>query len=128
MYGNYKLPKHCDNNEVLKALCNEAGLDRRTGRYHLPDASLWNAWTLWVDLHQRVHARLTTRALVRPLTQAQHPLPSLALPHLLMLLLIPMPMAILSSHGSKTSHLYPHQPPPPSSPISTSIVAPSVLP
>ncbi|XP_058001528.1 BES1/BZR1 homolog protein 4 isoform X1 [Hevea brasiliensis] len=25
MYGNFKLPKHCDNNEVLKALCNEAG-------------------------------------------------------------------------------------------------------
>ncbi|XWS10136.1 hypothetical protein CRYUN_Cryun39dG0049100 [Craigia yunnanensis] len=25
MYGNYKLPKHCDNNKVLKALCNEAG-------------------------------------------------------------------------------------------------------
>ncbi|KAL5989807.1 hypothetical protein ACLOJK_010701 [Asimina triloba] len=25
MYGNYKLPKHCDNNEVLKALCTEAG-------------------------------------------------------------------------------------------------------
>eukprot|EP00245_Coleochaete_scutata_P006291 TRINITY_DN205_c0_g1_i1.p1 TRINITY_DN205_c0_g1~~TRINITY_DN205_c0_g1_i1.p1 ORF type:complete len:649 (+),score=86.65 TRINITY_DN205_c0_g1_i1:221-1948(+) len=25
MYGNYKLPKHCDNNEVLKALCHEAG-------------------------------------------------------------------------------------------------------
>ena len=24
-YGNYNLPKHCDNNEVLKALCNEAG-------------------------------------------------------------------------------------------------------
>ncbi|XAR66608.1 hypothetical protein NMG60_11012892 [Bertholletia excelsa] len=24
-YGNYKLPKHCDNNEVLKALCREAG-------------------------------------------------------------------------------------------------------
>ncbi|XP_040376321.1 protein BZR1 homolog 4 [Oryza brachyantha] len=24
-YGNYVLPKHCDNNEVLKALCNEAG-------------------------------------------------------------------------------------------------------
>nr|CAD1834016.1 unnamed protein product [Ananas comosus var. bracteatus] len=24
-YGNYKLPKHCDNNEVLKALCHEAG-------------------------------------------------------------------------------------------------------
>eukprot|EP00249_Psilotum_nudum_P034454 c53530_g1_i1 orf=376-1686(+) len=24
-YGNYKLPKHCDNNEVLKALCKEAG-------------------------------------------------------------------------------------------------------
>jgi hypothetical protein len=23
--GGYKLPKHCDNNEVLKALCNEAG-------------------------------------------------------------------------------------------------------
>ncbi|KAJ6413101.1 hypothetical protein OIU84_006000 [Salix udensis] len=23
--GNYKLPKHCDNNEVLKALCDEAG-------------------------------------------------------------------------------------------------------
>ncbi|XP_030949816.1 BES1/BZR1 homolog protein 2-like [Quercus robur] len=23
--GNYKLPKHCDNNEVLKALCIEAG-------------------------------------------------------------------------------------------------------
>lgn len=25
LYGNYELPKHCDNNEVLKALCNEAG-------------------------------------------------------------------------------------------------------
>ncbi|CAA7410219.1 unnamed protein product [Spirodela intermedia] len=25
MYGNYNLPKHCDNNEVLKALCAEAG-------------------------------------------------------------------------------------------------------
>ncbi|KAG6497276.1 BES1/BZR1 homolog protein 4-like [Zingiber officinale] len=25
MHGNYKLPKHCDNNEVLKALCDEAG-------------------------------------------------------------------------------------------------------
>lgn len=24
-FGNYKLPKHCDNNEVLKALCVEAG-------------------------------------------------------------------------------------------------------
>ncbi|ONK55361.1 uncharacterized protein A4U43_UnF4380 [Asparagus officinalis] len=24
-YGNYNLPKHCDNNEVLKALANEAG-------------------------------------------------------------------------------------------------------
>ncbi|MFS7952168.1 putative transcription factor BES/BZR family [Helianthus anomalus] len=23
--GNYNLPKHCDNNEVLKALCKEAG-------------------------------------------------------------------------------------------------------
>ncbi len=23
--GNYNLPKHCDNNEVLKALCREAG-------------------------------------------------------------------------------------------------------
>ncbi|KAL1566570.1 BES1/BZR1 protein 2 [Salvia divinorum] len=23
--GNYRLPKHCDNNEVLKALCREAG-------------------------------------------------------------------------------------------------------
>ncbi|CAH9094715.1 unnamed protein product [Cuscuta epithymum] len=23
--GNFKLPKHCDNNEVLKALCREAG-------------------------------------------------------------------------------------------------------
>ncbi|XP_020270865.1 protein BZR1 homolog 2-like [Asparagus officinalis] len=27
MYGNYTAPKHCDNNEVLKALCDEAGLD-----------------------------------------------------------------------------------------------------
>ncbi|KAL6991285.1 BES1/BZR1 protein 4 [Sarracenia purpurea var. burkii] len=25
MYGNYKLPKHCDNNEVLKEVCREAG-------------------------------------------------------------------------------------------------------
>lgn len=24
-HGNYRLPKHCDNNEVLKALCREAG-------------------------------------------------------------------------------------------------------
>lgn len=23
--GNYNLPKHCDNNEVLRALCTEAG-------------------------------------------------------------------------------------------------------
>jgi hypothetical protein len=23
--GNFNLPKHCDNNEVLKALCTEAG-------------------------------------------------------------------------------------------------------
>ncbi|CAI0558786.1 unnamed protein product [Linum tenue] len=23
--GNFNLPKHCDNNEVLKALCQEAG-------------------------------------------------------------------------------------------------------
>ncbi|RVW42906.1 BES1/BZR1-like protein 4 [Vitis vinifera] len=40
MYGNYKLPKHCDNNEVLKALCNEAGWTVEpeappTGRYAL---------------------------------------------------------------------------------------------
>ncbi|KAK1349806.1 hypothetical protein POM88_054769 [Heracleum sosnowskyi] len=25
MYGNYNLPKHCDNNEVLRALCSQAG-------------------------------------------------------------------------------------------------------
>uniref|UniRef100_A0A803MZ14 Protein BZR1 homolog n=1 Tax=Chenopodium quinoa TaxID=63459 RepID=A0A803MZ14_CHEQI len=25
MYGSYKLPKHCDNNQVLRALCHEAG-------------------------------------------------------------------------------------------------------
>ncbi|OVA07839.1 BZR1 [Macleaya cordata] len=24
-YGNYELPKHADNNDVLKALCDEAG-------------------------------------------------------------------------------------------------------
>jgi hypothetical protein len=24
-HGGYRLPKHCDNNEVLKALCDEAG-------------------------------------------------------------------------------------------------------
>jgi hypothetical protein len=24
-YGNYQLPRNCDNNEVLRALCNEAG-------------------------------------------------------------------------------------------------------
>jgi hypothetical protein len=24
-FGNYQLPRHCDNNEVLRALCNEAG-------------------------------------------------------------------------------------------------------
>lgn len=23
--GNYPIPRHCDNNEVLKALCNQAG-------------------------------------------------------------------------------------------------------
>lgn len=23
--GNFNLPRHCDNNEVLKALCSEAG-------------------------------------------------------------------------------------------------------
>ena len=25
MYGNYALPRHCDNNVVLMALCEEAG-------------------------------------------------------------------------------------------------------
>ena len=25
MYGNYALPRHCDNNNVLMALCEEAG-------------------------------------------------------------------------------------------------------
>ena len=24
-HGSYQLPKHCDNNEVLKAVCKEAG-------------------------------------------------------------------------------------------------------
>ena len=24
-HGNYNLPKHCDSNEVLKAVCREAG-------------------------------------------------------------------------------------------------------
>ncbi|CBI20161.3 unnamed protein product, partial [Vitis vinifera] len=43
MYGNYKLPKHCDNNEVLKALCNKAGwtveLDGTTYRKYRADNS-----------------------------------------------------------------------------------------
>ncbi|PWA53284.1 BZR1, transcriptional repressor [Artemisia annua] len=45
MYGNYKLPKHCDNNEVLKALADEAGwtveLDGTTYRKFL-DISKYN--------------------------------------------------------------------------------------
>ncbi|KAJ1441602.1 hypothetical protein SESBI_01221 [Sesbania bispinosa] len=44
MYGNYKLPKHCDNNEVLKALCNEAGWivepDGTTAMAHASDAGI----------------------------------------------------------------------------------------
>ncbi|RRT85210.1 hypothetical protein BHE74_00022150 [Ensete ventricosum] len=42
--GSYKLPKHCDNNEVLKALCREAGWiveeDGTTYRKVSPDSSL----------------------------------------------------------------------------------------
>ncbi|KAG6526627.1 hypothetical protein ZIOFF_016619 [Zingiber officinale] len=46
-YGNYSLPKHCDNNAVLKALCEEAGWtveeDGTTYRKILFSLSLWGA-------------------------------------------------------------------------------------
>lgn len=49
--GNYNLPKHCDNNEVLKALCSEAGWvveeDGTTYRkVKLPLCSLFDLITL----------------------------------------------------------------------------------
>jgi hypothetical protein len=44
MYGNYALPRHCDNNVVLMALCKEAGwtveADGTTYRKVLIDHSL----------------------------------------------------------------------------------------
>lgn len=51
MYGNYKLPKHCDNNEVLKALCDEAG------------------WTVEPDgtTYRKVKKEKKTRFLILPL-------------------------------------------------------------
>jgi hypothetical protein len=46
--GNYKLPKHCDNNEVLKALCREAGWvvedDGTTYRKVRPELYFGNAF------------------------------------------------------------------------------------
>ncbi|CAN6230983.1 unnamed protein product [Urochloa humidicola] len=43
-YGNYTLPRHCDNNEVLKALCREAGWvvepDGTTYRRAIPPANM----------------------------------------------------------------------------------------
>ncbi|KAF2305349.1 hypothetical protein GH714_004135 [Hevea brasiliensis] len=123
MYGNYKLPKHCDNNEVLKALCNEAGWtveeDGTTYRkkflgdmihpelnLQMRAANLWNAWTLWEGLHQLVHAHPTTQVHVHPIIQVLAHLLSLVLFHpvtlpILMVRLMPIP----SSHGLKTSHL-----------------------
>ncbi|GMP87510.1 hypothetical protein CsSME_00039852 [Camellia sinensis var. sinensis] len=39
--GNYNLPKQCDNNEVLKALCSEAGWTvEPDGNYNLPDGTV----------------------------------------------------------------------------------------
>ena len=46
--GDYNLPKHCDNNEVLKALCAEAGwvveedgtTYRKVKTFFSPDLSL----------------------------------------------------------------------------------------
>nr|ADE77262.1 unknown [Picea sitchensis] len=41
LYGNYKLPKHCDNNEVLKALCAEAGwIVHPDGTTYRPDTGI----------------------------------------------------------------------------------------
>ncbi|CAN6271432.1 unnamed protein product [Urochloa humidicola] len=43
-YGNYTLPRNCDNNEVLKALCREAGWvvepDGTTYRRVIPPANM----------------------------------------------------------------------------------------
>ena len=45
--GNYKLPKHCDNNEVLKALCAEAGwiVEEDGTTYRKVKKKLNNLWS-----------------------------------------------------------------------------------
>ena len=56
--GSYNLPKHCDNNEVLKALCAEAGWvveeDGTTYRKvsNLPFSFLFTFYRM-VDLYRR---------------------------------------------------------------------------
>ncbi|GMP87511.1 hypothetical protein CsSME_00039852 [Camellia sinensis var. sinensis] len=54
--GNYNLPKQCDNNEVLKALCSEAGWTvEPDGNYNLPDGTVTTTShrnRSWVDVYQ----------------------------------------------------------------------------
>lgn len=45
MYGNYKLPKHCDNNEVLKALADEAGWTVE------PDGTTYRKVCIYLSIH-----------------------------------------------------------------------------
>jgi len=69
--GNYKLPKHCDNNEVLKALCREAGWvvedDGTTYRkvtdlfffyFLVPDLSPVRSWILLAALSAPARAQI----------------------------------------------------------------------
>ncbi|RVW19778.1 BES1/BZR1-like protein 4 [Vitis vinifera] len=65
MYGNYKLPKHCDNNEVLKALCNEAGWTvEEDGTTYRKETYVWsNEFFHYLDIGgdtSKVASRLVT--------------------------------------------------------------------
>lgn len=51
--GNYKLPKHCDNNEVLKALCSEAGwiVEEDGTTYRKVCSVLFSSESITFELH-----------------------------------------------------------------------------
>ncbi|KAL6992360.1 BES1/BZR1 protein 4 [Sarracenia purpurea var. burkii] len=60
MYGNYQLPKHCDNNEVLKALCREAGwIVEEDGTTYRKGNLVWES-----QLSARANVRRIRRLLV----------------------------------------------------------------
>lgn len=55
-HGNYTLPKHCDNNEVLRALCSQAGWNVEPDGTTYPEVyvlsvySSFNSWS-WCNTY-----------------------------------------------------------------------------